>query len=69
VIFTCRKILRHVADGFTFPLKQGVLRIFIALKKPSLSAGFEPANLGSNGSSTVACEILRNKREEKPRNG
>jgi hypothetical protein len=26
-----------------------VLRIFIALKNPTLSAGFEPANLSSNG--------------------
>jgi hypothetical protein len=40
--FACRKIL-HGASGFTSPLKEGVLRIFIA------SAGFEPTNLGSNG--------------------
>jgi hypothetical protein len=26
--FTCRKILQHKADGFTSPLKEGVLRIF-----------------------------------------
>jgi hypothetical protein len=26
-----------------------VLRIFIAIKNPSSSAGFEPANLGYNG--------------------
>jgi hypothetical protein len=44
---TCRKILRHIADGFTSPPKGGVLRIFIALKSLWLSAGFEPANLGS----------------------
>jgi hypothetical protein len=44
---TCRKIL-HGADGFTSPPKEGVLRIFIALKNPSLLAGFEPAKLGSN---------------------
>jgi hypothetical protein len=43
-----RKIIRHGADGFTSPLKEGVLRIFIALKNPSLSAGFEPANRESN---------------------
>jgi hypothetical protein len=29
-------------------LKEGVLRTFIALKSPSPSTGFEPANLGSN---------------------
>jgi hypothetical protein len=46
---TCHKILRHGADGFTSPPKEVVLRIVIALKIPSLSAGFEPANLGSNG--------------------
>jgi hypothetical protein len=31
------------------PMIKVVLRIFIALKNPSLSAGFENANLGSNG--------------------
>jgi hypothetical protein len=46
VIFTCRKILRHGADGFT-PPKESVLQIFIALKNPSPSARSEPANLGS----------------------
>jgi hypothetical protein len=45
---TCRKILRHGADGFTSPAMEGVQRIFIALKNPSPSAGFEDANLGSN---------------------
>jgi hypothetical protein len=34
--------LRHGTDGFTSPPKEGVLRIF-ALKKPTASAGFEPA--------------------------
>jgi hypothetical protein len=42
---TCRKIL-HGADGFTWYPKKVVLRIFIAFKNPSLSAVFEPANLG-----------------------
>jgi hypothetical protein len=37
-ILTCRKILWHEADG--------MLRIFIAIKKPLTSTGFEPANLG-----------------------
>jgi hypothetical protein len=43
------KILRRGTDGFTSRLKEVVLRIFIALKNPSSSAGSEPANLGSNG--------------------
>jgi hypothetical protein len=34
-------------DGFTFPPKEVVLRIFIVIN-PSLSAGFEPASLGSS---------------------
>ena len=38
--------LRHGTDGFTSPPKEGVLRIFFALKNP---AGFEPANLGTKG--------------------
>jgi hypothetical protein len=32
--------LRHGSSGFSFPPKEGVLRIFVAL------AGFEPATLG-----------------------
>jgi hypothetical protein len=32
--FTRRKILRHGTSGFTFHPKEGVLRIFIALKNP-----------------------------------
>jgi hypothetical protein len=46
---TCHKILRHGANGFTSPPKEGMLWIFIALKNPSPSAGFEPVNHGSNG--------------------
>jgi hypothetical protein len=46
---TCREILRHAADGFTSPPKGGLLRIFIALKNPWPSAGFETWNLVSNG--------------------
>jgi hypothetical protein len=45
---TCRKILQS-ANGFSSPPKEGVLRIFIALKNPSPSAEFEPANVGSSG--------------------
>jgi hypothetical protein len=41
--------LRHGTDGITSPPKEVVLRIFITLKNPSSSAGFEPANLGSSG--------------------
>jgi hypothetical protein len=44
---TCHKILQHGTDGFTPPPKEGVLRISIALKNPSPSAGFEPANVAS----------------------
>jgi hypothetical protein len=40
--FACRKILRHGADGFTSPPKEGVLRIFIALRNILPSAGREP---------------------------
>jgi hypothetical protein len=36
----------------TVSLKEGVLRIFIAVKKSSPSAGFEPKNLGPNGKHT-----------------
>jgi hypothetical protein len=39
---TCCKILRHIACEFTSPLKESVLRNFIALKTPSVSSGFEP---------------------------
>jgi hypothetical protein len=46
---TCRKIIRHGSDGFTSCPKEGVLQIFIALKNPSPSAGFEPENIGPNG--------------------
>jgi hypothetical protein len=38
-----------LGDGFTSPPEEDVQRIFIALKIPSLSAGSEHANLGSNG--------------------
>jgi len=41
--------LRHGTDGFTSPPKEGVQRIFFALKNPTASAEFEPANLGTKG--------------------
>jgi hypothetical protein len=46
---TCGKISWHGARGFTSPPKKVVLRILIALKHPSPSTGFQPANHGSNG--------------------
>jgi hypothetical protein len=45
--FTCRKA-RHGTDGFTSPPKEGVLGFFLP-KNPTVSAGFEPANLGAKG--------------------
>jgi hypothetical protein len=44
---TCRKILRHQADGFTSPPKEAVLRIFIAIKNLSPLGGFNLRTLGS----------------------
>jgi hypothetical protein len=43
---TCCKILRHVTSGFTSNTKEGVLRIFIALKNPSPRPGLNPRLLG-----------------------
>jgi hypothetical protein len=42
--------LRHGTHSFTSLTKEAVLGIFFfALKNPTASAGFEPANLGSKG--------------------
>ena len=41
--------MRHGTKGFTYLLKEGVLRIFFALKNPTASAGFEPENMGTKG--------------------
>jgi hypothetical protein len=38
-----------MGQAFTSLPKEGVLRNFFALKNPTASAGFEPANLGSKG--------------------
>ena len=46
--------LRHGTNGFTSPPKEGVLMIFIALKNPTASAGFEPANLGTKGQHAIS---------------
>jgi hypothetical protein len=40
--FTCRKILRHGISGFISHPKEGVLRIFIALKSPTPWPGSNP---------------------------
>jgi hypothetical protein len=48
-ILSCCKILRYWADGFSSPPKESVVRIFIALKNPSHSAGIEPLKLLSSG--------------------
>jgi hypothetical protein len=42
--FTQLRDLSHGTDGFTSPPKEVVLRIFFALKNPTASARFEPAN-------------------------
>jgi hypothetical protein len=59
------KLLRHVTDGFTSPPKEVVLWIFIALKNPSFSAGFEPTNLRFHGKqdnhSTTEADMTRSK--------
>jgi hypothetical protein len=44
-IFTYRKILRHWTCGFTSHPKEGVLRIFIALKNPSPRPDLNPRPL------------------------
>jgi hypothetical protein len=36
-------------EGFYFPSEEALLRIFFALKNPTASTGFEPANLGTKG--------------------
>jgi hypothetical protein len=41
--------LRYGTDSLTSPLKEDMLRIIFALKIPTASAGFEPANLGTRG--------------------
>jgi hypothetical protein len=42
----CRKILQHGTSGFTSHPKEGVLRIFIALKNPSPWPGSKPRPSG-----------------------
>jgi hypothetical protein len=45
--FTCRKVLRHGADGFTSPSMDGATD-FYRPSKSAASAGYEPENLESN---------------------
>jgi hypothetical protein len=47
VFLTFLKIFPRGTDGFTSP-KEVVPRIFIAIKYPTFSAGFEPVYLGSS---------------------
>ena len=54
--------LRHGTDGFTSLPKEDVLRIFFALKNPTASVGFEPANLDIKGQHATS-------RPPKPSNG
>jgi hypothetical protein len=44
--FTCCKILRHGAYGFTSPPKEGMLRISVTLKNPLTWLGFNLPTLG-----------------------
>jgi hypothetical protein len=46
LFFTCCKILWHGASGFTSPLKEGMLQIFITLKNPSPQLGLNMWTLG-----------------------
>jgi hypothetical protein len=39
--------LRHGTGGFNSLPKEGTVRIYFALKNPTGSPGFEPANLGA----------------------
>jgi hypothetical protein len=55
---TRRKILRHWASGFTSHPKEGVLRIFIALKPPSHRPGFNPRPLGPVAATTQPRRLI-----------
>jgi hypothetical protein len=57
VLFTCPKILRHGASGFTFPPKEGVFRIFIAFKNPSPRPGFD-TRIFRTVANTTLCSML-----------
>jgi hypothetical protein len=55
----CRKILRHGTSGFTSHPKEGVLRIFIALKNPSLCPGLNARPLGPVASTLTTTPLRR----------
>jgi hypothetical protein len=62
--FTCHKILRHGTYSFTSHPKEGVLRIFIALKNPLPWPGSNPQPLGpvaSTLTTTPPRRLLRTK--------
>jgi hypothetical protein len=50
---------RHGTHGFISLPKEGALRIFFALKNPTGSAGFEPANLGTRGLYILSCVTMK----------
>jgi hypothetical protein len=59
VIFTYREILRHGTSGFTYPRKEGVLRIFIVLQNPSPRPGLNPRILGPIASTLTITPLRR----------
>jgi hypothetical protein len=56
---TCRKILLHRTSGFTSRPKEGVLRIFIALKNPSPRPVLNPRTLGTVASTLTTAPPRR----------
>jgi hypothetical protein len=56
---TCRKILRHGADGFTSPPNEVLLRIIIDLKINSLRPGLNPRSLGFVARTMWAVYVLK----------
>jgi hypothetical protein len=57
-ILTCRKILRHVTNGFTSLRRKEVLRIFIALKIHRSRPDLNPRNLGLMASTTIIRPLM-----------
>jgi hypothetical protein len=49
--FTAHKILRHETSGFTYPLKEGVLWIFITFKNQVPLTSLNPQTLDLMASS------------------
>jgi hypothetical protein len=50
---TCRKILRHVIDGFTSPPKEVVLHILTLLEIHCRRPGLNPQTLGPKAQVTL----------------